>query len=92
MYAFPRIRFPAGLVAAAEAAGKAPDAFFALAVLDETGIIMVPGSGFGQQQGTWHFRTTFLPPEEELESVMERLATVHSSILRRYGGLDDKEL
>ena len=28
MYAFPRIRFPAGLVAAAEAAGKAPDAFF----------------------------------------------------------------
>ena len=29
--------------------------------LECTGIVLVPGSGFGQQQGSWHFRTTILP-------------------------------
>ena len=32
---------------AAEAAGKAPDAFYCLALLEATGVVVVPGSGFG---------------------------------------------
>eukprot|EP00657_Telonema_sp_P-1_P010619 TRINITY_DN5121_c0_g1_i1.p1 TRINITY_DN5121_c0_g1~~TRINITY_DN5121_c0_g1_i1.p1 ORF type:complete len:126 (-),score=51.30 TRINITY_DN5121_c0_g1_i1:95-472(-) len=51
MYAFPQITLPAKAVAAAQAAGNAPDAFYALALLDETGICVVPGSGFGQVSG-----------------------------------------
>jgi alanine transaminase len=35
-------------------------------LLEETGICCVPGSGFLQKPGTYHFRTTFLPPEEKL--------------------------
>lgn len=46
---------------------QVPDTFYALALLEETGIVVVPGSGFGQKKDTWHFRTTFLPPEEEME-------------------------
>ena len=38
----------------------------AMALLEETGICCVPGSGFLQKPGTYHFRTTFLPPEEKL--------------------------
>merc|ERR1711924_500369 len=49
MYAFPQISLPAKAVAAAEAAGKMPDTFYALALLEETGIVVVPGSGFGQK-------------------------------------------
>jgi len=30
----------------------------------------VPGSGFGQVEGTFHFRTTFLPPEGMLTNVL----------------------
>jgi hypothetical protein len=30
------------------------------------GICVVPGSGFGQKDGTYHFRTTFLPPEDKV--------------------------
>lgn len=26
----------------------------------------VPGSGFGQEEGTFHLRTTILPPEEKI--------------------------
>ena len=37
MYAFPQITLPAKAIAAAEAAGKVPDTFYALALLEETG-------------------------------------------------------
>lgn len=33
------------------------------------GICVVPGSGFGQKDGTFHFRTTFLPPEDKVSSI-----------------------
>ena len=33
-----------------------PDAFYCFQMLEETGICTVPGSGFGQVEGTYHFR------------------------------------
>ena len=48
-------------VAAAEEAGQAPDVFYAFNLLESTGICVIPGSGFGQLPGTYHFRTTILP-------------------------------
>ena len=32
------------------------DAFYCFQMLEETGICVVPGSGFGQVDGTYHFR------------------------------------
>ncbi|NXJ58755.1 ALAT2 aminotransferase, partial [Spizaetus tyrannus] len=56
MYSFPRIELPPRALAAAEAQGQAPDMFFCMKLLEETGICVVPGSGFGQREGTFHFR------------------------------------
>lgn len=39
-----------------QAQGQAPDMFFCIKLLEETGICVVPGSGFGQREGTFHFR------------------------------------
>jgi aspartate/methionine/tyrosine aminotransferase len=69
MYAFPRITLPPGTT----------DAEYCLALLEETGICVVPGSGFGQLPGTCHFRTTILPPQEEIETVVRKLAAFHAS-------------
>lgn len=45
----------------------APDLFYCMEVLLNTGIVLVPGSGFGQEPGTFHFRTTNLVrPAEKL--------------------------
>jgi len=33
-----------------------PDEYYCLKLLEETGISFVPGSGFGQIEGTHHFR------------------------------------
>lgn len=56
MYLFPQVRLPKKAVEAAQQEGKVPDTFYALAMLDATGICVVPGSGFGQVDGTYHFR------------------------------------
>jgi aspartate/methionine/tyrosine aminotransferase len=48
-----------------------------MALLEETGICVVPGSGFGQLTGTLHFRTTFLPPKNEIEDLVKKMKEFH---------------
>jgi aspartate/methionine/tyrosine aminotransferase len=55
---------------------------YCLALLEETGICVVPGSGFGQRPGTFHFRTTFLPPMDEIEALVAKLKTFHEAYVR----------
>ncbi|EEH38480.1 alanine aminotransferase [Paracoccidioides lutzii Pb01] len=62
MYLFPTIHLPPKAIEAAKAANREPDEFYSLRLLDATGVCVVPGSGFGQKDGTLHFRTTFLAP------------------------------
>ncbi len=77
---------PAAAVAAARAAGLPPDEYYALKLLEATGLVVVPGSGFGQRPGEWHFRTTFLPSTEMLEGVMVDIKTFHHAFLATYAG------
>jgi len=34
--------------------------FYCMKLLEEEGICLVPGSGFGQKEGTFHFRLVWL--------------------------------
>ena len=43
-------------------------------LIKETGVVVVPGSGFGQKPGTKHFRVVFLPPEEVLQEAYTNIA------------------
>lgn len=81
MYAFPRITLPPAALEAAARAGKAADFLYCMELLDKTGIVTVPGSGFGQEKGTLHLRTTILPPEEDMRDVAERMASFHRGYL-----------
>lgn len=65
-------------------AGKTPDWLYARELLVNTGIVVVPGSGFGQADGTYHFRTTFLPSEEDIGQVVENLSVFHEKFLDKY--------
>uniref|UniRef100_A0A8C5QE71 Alanine aminotransferase 1 n=1 Tax=Leptobrachium leishanense TaxID=445787 RepID=A0A8C5QE71_9ANUR len=77
MYSFPRIHIPERAVRLAKEEGQAPDMFFCMKLLEETGICVVPGSGFGQREGTHHFRMTILPPIDKLKVVLECLKDFH---------------
>ncbi len=35
------------------------DTYYCLQLLEQKGVCMVPGSGFGQKEGTWHFRYSY---------------------------------
>jgi len=69
MYAFPRITLPQGRT----------DEEYCMALLEEEGICVVPGTGFGQIAGTAHFRTTILPPTEEIHAVAAKLKKFHAN-------------
>lgn len=81
MYLFPTIRLPRKAAAQAEREGRAPDDFYALRLLDATGVCVVPGSGFGQKEGTLHFRTTFLAPGTEW---VARIARFHQEFMDEF--------
>ena len=83
MYAFPQIKLSKKVEEAAQ--GQAPDLFYCLEVLKNTGIALVPGSGFKQRPGTHHFRiTTLILPEEELQSKLEDLKKFNDSFHQKY--------
>lgn len=67
MYAFPNVQLPAGK----------NDFEYCMALLEETGICVVAGSGFGQVEGTFHFRTTILPPTEKIQKVVQLFGDFH---------------
>ncbi|OZJ04312.1 hypothetical protein BZG36_03168 [Bifiguratus adelaidae] len=83
MYLFPQIRLPERAIKAAQEQGKSPDEFYCLRMLDATGVCVVNGSGFGQVEGTYHFRSTFLPPEELFDTFCEGLSRFHVDFLKQ---------
>jgi alanine-synthesizing transaminase len=67
-YAFPKLDI------------KNDDSHFVAELIKETGVVIVPGSGFGQKPGTKHFRVVFLPQEEKLIKAYENIA----SFMKKY--------
>jgi hypothetical protein len=81
---FKQIHLPLKAIAAAKEAGMAADAFYAFALLEATGICIIPGSGFGQREGTFHFRTTILAQKDVIKSMLARLGDFHVKFLEEY--------
>jgi alanine transaminase len=68
----------------AKSLGVPADEMYCMQLVEQTGIVVVPGSGFGQKEGTHHFRTTILPPEESMQEVVTKMAAFHTAFLARY--------
>lgn len=84
MYAFPQVKLPSKAIEAAKKAGQTPDSFYAFQLLENTGICIVPGAGFGQRPDTYHFRTTILPQPEKLKEMLELFRKFHLKFLSEY--------
>jgi alanine-synthesizing transaminase len=61
-YAFPRLDIPEG------------DDVFVKELLQKKHVLVVHGSGFGQKEGTKHFRIVFLPDEQTLSDAYKGIA------------------
>ena len=54
-------------------------------LLEKTGCCVVNGSGFGQKEGTHHYRTTILPlPIEKFADTFDRMTDFHNKFMDRY--------
>ena len=84
MYAFPEVKFSPKAIQAAAEASMPVDTFYVLRALEETGIILVPGSGFGQEPVTYHFRITNLVSESKVESMLKLLREFNSRFHQEY--------
>lgn len=84
MYAFPKIDIPSKAIQAATEVGQKADFYYLMALLEEAGICVVPGSGFGQKPGTFHFRTTILPQPDTFSEMMTRFKQFHKNFIERY--------
>ncbi|XP_030385538.1 alanine aminotransferase 2-like [Scaptodrosophila lebanonensis] len=84
MYVFPQIEIPPKAIAAAKAKNMDPDVFYASELLETSGICIVPGSGFGQKPGTYHFRSTILPQTDKLKLMMEKFRVFHAEFMKKY--------
>lgn len=71
-YAFPRIH------------NIKDDAHWTSELIKETGVVVVPGSGFGQLPGTNHFRVVFLPQEEILEKAFKAISKFHERYVNTF--------
>ncbi|KAH6629001.1 alanine aminotransferas-like protein [Boeremia exigua] len=81
MYLFPTITLPPKALEQAKKENRKPDEFYCFRMLDATGVCTVAGSGFGQKEGTYHFRTTFLAPGTDWT---ERLVRFHEGFMREF--------
>ena len=84
MYCFPSVDMPPGAIEEAARQGTTPDTLYALSLLERTGICVVPASGFGQEPGRYGFRTTFLPPEEDMARSVEAMKVHHEEFSAKY--------
>ncbi|XP_076000955.1 alanine aminotransferase 2-like [Genypterus blacodes] len=84
MYSFPRITIPEKAIKEATDKGQLPDMFYCMKLLEETGICLVPGSGFGQRDGTYHFRMTILPPTDKLKILLDKVKEFHREFTEQY--------
>ena len=84
LYAFPTIELPEGAFKKAKEIGKTGEWLYCKEMLENTGIVIVPGNGFGQEEGTHHFRTTILPMEDQIESVCDRMRNYHKEFMSKY--------
>ena len=82
MYCFPSVQMPPGVINASKELGFSPDTLYALDLLQSTGICVVPASGFGQKEGRFGFRTTFLSPESR--TVVEKIRDHYEQFCSKY--------
>lgn len=69
-YAFPSLEL-----------GNNNDAHFVAELIKKTGVVVVPGSGFGQLPNTNHIRIVFLPPENILEKAYKAIGTFYQKYM-----------
>ena len=84
-YVFPRVHMTDSAIKEAKKRGMEPDSFYCVEMLKETGLMVVPGNGFRQKDGTYHFRMSSLVyKHDELASVLDNIDSFNKKFFAIY--------
>ncbi|XP_034559397.1 alanine aminotransferase 2-like [Notolabrus celidotus] len=81
-FAFPRLLLPPRAIQKAEEKGMQPDTFYCMRLLEEAGVLVLPGCEYGQEEGTHHIRFCIMSPQETMEEVLQRISSFHVQFMR----------
>ena len=85
MYAFPQVHFSDKAKQAAEKQNVPVDFLYCMDMVNETGIMTVPGSGFGQRENEYHYRiTNLVTPTDDLVLTLENLKKFNNEFHAKY--------
>ncbi|PFH37681.1 putative aminotransferase [Besnoitia besnoiti] len=84
VFGFPQFVMPPGAFREATRQRVEPDLLFCLELLEATGIVTVPGSGFGQRRGTYHVRICILPEEHLLVDMLGKFRDFYKAFVKKY--------
>lgn len=84
MYAFPRVEIPDQAIWHAKALGQDPDVFYCTELLEETGICVVPGSGFGKLLNSFHFRIMIYTDQVVRKLMMTGIRNFQETFIQRF--------
>ncbi|XP_030258098.1 alanine aminotransferase 1 isoform X3 [Sparus aurata] len=83
-FAFPKVYLPPSFIQKAKEAGLEPDTFYCSRLLDEAGLLVGPGTEYGQKEGTYHIRFCILTSAEIMEEVLTRLTCFHKQFMKDF--------
>jgi alanine transaminase len=84
MYLFPKISLSEKAIQVAKSQKMEPDEYYCMEMLNHTGVCVVPGSGFRQEERTWHYRCTFLPKEELVDEFTNSILKFHEKFMKEH--------
>ncbi|CUG91534.1 alanine aminotransferase, putative [Bodo saltans] len=91
MYVFPKVQLPTRYIDEhtrslneQEGVSYTPDTRWCLELLDSFGVVVIPGDGFLHEAGTFHFRTTILPCDAQLERMINSIREFQGSVITRF--------
>ena len=74
MYAFPTVNFSEKAIKRAASEEVPCDFMYCLDMVNQTGIMTVPGSGFGQRENSFHYRiTNLVTPTDDMRETLKSL-------------------
>eukprot|EP00766_Chilomastix_caulleryi_P001490 gnl/Chilomastix_caulleri/2462.p2 GENE.gnl/Chilomastix_caulleri/2462~~gnl/Chilomastix_caulleri/2462.p2 ORF type:complete len:155 (+),score=46.94 gnl/Chilomastix_caulleri/2462:55-519(+) len=84
IYAYPRITVPPKAVEEAKRASLTPSEFFCKCLLEQTGIVVVPGSVFMNITGKQYVRISLLSDTEHFADVLGRFVVFNDGWVAQY--------
>ncbi|XP_068460440.1 alanine aminotransferase 2-like [Clinocottus analis] len=83
-YAFPRMHLPPKAIQKAKEMGMQPDLYYCMRLLEEAGVLVIPGCDYGLKEGNHHIRFCIIVQKDIMEELLSRLTSFHTQFMKDF--------